>query len=112
MSWVIAIILTFAVTDLNTGMSSSGRGKFGLQKALDSQWKAKTENIDSESSQYKELEKCRRNHLLHFKKGVSSVKPVMSVCLVNSILMLILFPVFSLVARRGPTKYAQNIPIK
>ena len=111
-SWVIAIILTFAVTNLNTGMSSSGSGKYGLQKALDTQWRAKTKKIDPESSQYKELETCRRNHILHFKKGVSSVKPVMSVCLVNSILMLILFPVFSLVARRGPTKYTQNIPIK
>lgn len=111
-TWVIAIFLTFVITDINTGMSSSGSGKYGLQRALDTQWKAKSEGLDKETSQYKELEKCRRNHLLHFKKGVSSVKPVMSLCLVNSIIMLILFPVFSMLARRGPTKYAQNIPVK
>jgi len=111
-TWVVAILLTFIVTDINTGMSSSGSGKYGLQKTLDLQWRKKTKDIDTESSQYKELEKCRRNHQLHFKKGVFSVKPVMSLCLVNSCIMLLLFPVLSLAARKGPTKYAQNIPIK
>lgn len=111
-TWVLAVVLTFVVTDLNTGMSSSGRGKYGLQKTLDKQWKIKTEGLDSETSQYKELEKCRRNHQLHFQKGVFSVKPVLRVCIVNSIVMVILFPWFSMVARKGKTKYAQNIPVK
>ena len=111
-TWIIAVLLTFVVTDINTGRSSSGGGKYGLQTALDKQWKKKTKDIDTESSQYKELEKCRRDHQLHFKKGVFSVKPVLSLCIVNSIIMLILFPVLSLAARKGPTKYAQNIPIK
>ena len=111
-TWVIAVLLTFIVTDINTGMSSSGAGKYGLQKALDIQWKKMIVGLDPESSQYKELEKCRRDHLLHFKKGVISVKPVMSLCIVNSIIMVILFPALSLAARKGPTKYAQNIPIK
>lgn len=111
-TWIIAVLLTFVVTDINTGMSSSGSGKFGLQKALDVQWRKKTIVVDTESSQYNELEKCRRDHQLHFKKGVFSVKPVMSLCLVNSCIMLLLFPVLSLAARKGPTKYAQNIPVK
>ena len=111
-TWVLAVVLTFVVTDINTGMSSSGSGKYGLQTALDIQWRTKTLGVDPETSQYKELEICRRNHLLHFKKGVFSVKPVMSLCLVNSCFMLILFPVVSLAARKGPTKYMQTIPIK
>lgn len=111
-TWAVAVIITFVVTDINTGIASSGSGKYGLQKALDVQWRKKTQGIDPETSQYKELEKCRRNHQLHFKKGVSSVKPVMSVCLVNSCIMFLLFPGLSLVARKGPTKYGQNIPMK
>lgn len=111
-TWIIAVLLTFVVTDINTGMSSSGGGKYGLQEALDIQWKTKTEGLDPESSQYKELEKCRRDHQLHFKKGVFSVKPVMSLCLVNSLIMVLLFPGLSMPARKGPTKYAQTIPTK
>lgn len=111
-TWIIAIALTFVVTDINTGMSSSGTGKFGLQTALDKQWRKKTDRLDPDSSQYKELAKCRRDHLLHFKKGVFSVKPIMSLCIVNSCLVFLLFPVMSLVVRKGKTKYAQNIPIK
>ncbi len=111
-TWIIAVLLTFVVTDINTGMSSSGVAKYGLQKALDKQWKKKISGLDQESSQYKELEKCRREHQLHFRKGVFSVKPVMSLCLVNSIIMVLLFPALSMAARKGPTNYAQNIPIK
>lgn len=111
-TWIVSLILTFAVTDINTGMSSSGIGKFGLQSALDYQWKQKTESIDAESTQYKELEKCERNHILHFKKGVLSVEPVLSVCLVNTIIAFLLFPLFSIGARKLPNKYAQNIPFK
>jgi hypothetical protein len=110
--WVVSLILTFAITDLNTGMASSGTGKFGLQSSLDYQWRAKTQNMDAESTIYQEYQECHRNHILHFKKGVLSVKPVWSLCLVNTLIALLFFPLLSIVARKLPNKYAQNIPFK
>lgn len=113
-TWVVTAVLVallcFAVTDYNTGMSKPP--KYGLQRALDYQWEHKAKSLDSESSQYKELEKCRRNHMLNFKKGVFNVKPVLNLCLGNSIIAMLLFMGLSYPARKGPTKYCQNIPFK
>lgn len=113
-TWAITAVmvgfLCFAVTSYNTGMSKPP--KYGLQKALDYQWEHKAKSLDSESSQYKELEKCRRNHTLNFKKGVFNVKPVFNLCLENSIIAMLLFIGLSFPARKGPSKYCQNIPLK
>jgi len=113
-SWWVTVafvgLLTFCATSYNTGMSKPP--KFGLQQALDNQWRKNTISIDPESSQYKEYEKCRRNHILNFQKGVFSVKPVRNLCFGNSIFAMFLFMGLSFPARKGPTKYCQNIPIK
>lgn len=110
---VLAGLLTFGVTSVNTGMTP-GCG-YGLQKTLDQQWRVRSKSIDSESVQYKNLEKCRRDHQKRFKKGVVAVDPVFSLCAVNAIITLLLYLGLSFIRpfrRMLKNKYAQSIPTK
>ena len=116
-TWVIVGIvaggLTFAVTDINTGMTPGC--SYGLQKTLDEQFKKFTQGLDKETAQYKEYEAAKRSYKTHFKGGVFSVKPVLVLCILSSLLTMVLYAAVSFIrpARRlFKNKYAQNIPIK
>lgn len=116
-TWIVvgalAGILSFSVTSINTGLTS-GCG-YGLQKTLTSQFKKKTSGVDSESAQYKDLEKCKKNHQKHFRKGVFNTTPVFRLSLASSLLTILLYGGLSCVRpvrRILKNQYAQNIPIK
>lgn len=116
-TWVIvglaACGLTFAAYDINTGMTP-GCG-YGLQKTLDEQFKKFTQGLDRETAQYKEYEAAKRSYKTHFKAGVFSVKPVLVLCILSSLLTMVLYAAVSFirpVRRLFKNKYAQNIPIK
>lgn len=110
---IIAGVLTFVLTDINTGIAPGS--KYGMQKVLKEQFDKKTRGVDRESAQYKELDKCRKDHLKHFRSGVFHVSPVLQLCVVSTLATLLLYVGLSFMrpVRRGlRNKYAQNIPIK
>lgn len=115
-SWVITgiivMFLTFVVTNLNTGMQSQGKVKYGLQSALDKQWEKNSYGLDNESDQYKTYQKSQRDLKQTFKKGVFNTKPVFSLCLTNCFVGGLLFVLISIPARKGPTLYCKGIPLK
>lgn len=110
---VLAGLLTFGVTSVNTGMTPNCG--YGLQETLNQQWRNKSRGLDSESIQYKNLEKCKRDYQKRFKKGVMAVDTVFSLCLVNTIITFLLYFGLSFIRpfrRMLKNKYAQSIPTK
>lgn len=116
-SWVIVGIaacgLTFTVADINTGMTP--KCGYGLQETLEKQFEKIVKGLDRETEQYKYYEKAKREYQKHFKAGVFSVKPVLVLCILSSLLTMVLYAALSFIRptrRLFKNKYAQNIPIK
>ena len=104
-TWIVALltamVLSFVITLSNTGMDSKTRG---LGQTLEQRWK--TCDFDEEKKPvYEGLKK-------DFKKGISKVKPVRSLCIGNCIYTGVLFYLFSLlfVAVLPERNYMKNIP--
>ena len=116
-TWIVvgalAGLMSFSLTSVNTGLTP--KCGYGLQNTLKEQFKKKSKGVDHESAQYKDLEKCKKNHQKHFRKGVFNTTPVFRLSLASSLLTILLYGGLSCVRpvrRLLKNQYAQNIPIK